>query len=348
LKTAYLTDEFSTLGGLGAVAYRDPEYFREVQNQVYQQSPTRFVDSQRPSDIFESFTANKKTTTGRVISLLEQEYQLDGEFTDYVDTKIGPRWKQVVTQRFYPTLQTRLNSNSSYGASLLGNLLDTLSIIFPGFLFVENLAQKIAEDLDKIPTSSVNASLATAFASNNPQTKPATPPPNSKIALDNSTGLGADPRGVDFATGYSTLEDYWGNIPYPGMTGPLVIPATLRDSILGGLQGYLSENPLEAMYNPIGAGSITSAGLSSGNSINFSDPNGSGFVLGQIPFPNQEIGDAYSISLMGEVLNGYKTFDPKTMSNGDGIDPQFTSPFENPDSDGGLPALSRAFNTTYS
>jgi len=349
LKTAYLTDEFSTLGGMGSVAYRDPEFFREVQNQIYFQSPTAFTDRQRPSDTFEAFLGNRKTTSDVVIKTLEKEYALNGQFTDYVDIKIGPQWKQKVEREFYPTLERRLNSNSVYQTTFPDYLTSTLNTVFPGAEVNEDLAKKIAIELDKIPTASVSASFASVIATNNPQTKLSVPPPNSKIALENSIDLGLDYRGVPFTTGYSTLDDYWGNIPYPGMTSPSVIPATLRESIAGGLQGYLSRNPLESIYNPIGAASIANVGLSSSEAINFSDPFGSGFILGQIPFPKQGDTDIYSISLIGETLNGFTKFDPKTMSNGDGIDPRFIPAFEqqNPDPDGGGPPLSRTFNLAY-
>jgi hypothetical protein len=349
LKTAYLTDEFSTLGGLGAVAYKDPEYFREVQNQIYLQSPTGFTNAQRPSDIFEAFVGNKGVITDRVVKVLEKEYQSNEEFADYVDVEIGPGWRQTLERSFYSTLRRELNSSSFYGTTLREYLANTLNIVFPGVPLVSDLSQKAAQELDKIPTSSAEASFATLVATNNPQSKLSVPPPNSQIALENSVPLGLDYRGVEYVTGYSTLKDYWGDVPYPGMTSPSVIPATFKDSILGGLVGYLSQNPLEALYNPVGAGAIGNENFSSGAALNFSDPFGSGFVLGQIPFLGQEIADTYAISLIGEGLNGVTSYDPETMSNGDAIGARFIPQFEaeNPDSGGGLPALPRAFNPAF-
>ena len=339
MKTAYLTDEFSTLGGLGAVAYRDPEFFREVQNQIYFNSPTQFVDIQRPSDTFESFLGNRKTITQRALNVLESNYAADGEVTDYLDVNAGPDWRQTFSKRFYPTLQSQLDSNSSYNVSLAQHVSTVLGAIFPR-LPNQEIALQIVEQLEGINTSPTGAKLAATLAGNNPQTKLSVPPPNSKVPLDSSVNLGLDYRGVSFATGYSTLEDYWGNIPYPGMSSPSVIPATLRESVLGGLVGYSSSNPLEAAYNPIGAGSIVSSGLRSSEAINFSDPFGSGFILGEIPFSNTGDTDVYSISLIGETLNGLTTFDPTPPPS-----PQFAK--QNPDVDGGLNTLSRSFNLAF-
>jgi hypothetical protein len=338
LKTAYLTDEFSTLGGLGAVAYKDPEFFREVQNQIYFGSPTQFADVQRPSDIFESFLGNKKIITQKALSVLESNYAADGEVTDYLDINTGPDWRQTFLKKFYPVLQNQLDSTSSYNVSLIQHISATLSIIFPK-LPNQEITLRIVEQLEGINTSPTGAKFAAVLAGNNPQTKLSVPPPNSKVPLDSSVDLGLDYRGVNFATGYSTLEDYWGNIPYPGMSSPSIIPATLRESILGGLVGYSSSNPLEAIYNPVGAGSIVNVGFNSSEAINFSDPFGSGFILGEIPFTN--IGDTdVSISLIGETLNGLTTFDPTPSPS-----PEFAK--QNPDADGGLNPLSRSFNLAF-
>lgn len=303
----------------------------------------------RPSDTFEAFVGNEKVITTRVLNVLEKEYQLNGEFADYADTNVGPLWRQTLEKNFLPTLRKEFNSNSFYDATLQGYIANSLNVVFPGMPLIENISLKINQELDKIPTSPINASFASVLATNNPQSKLSVPPPDTRIALENTTPLGLDYRGVEFTTGYSTLNDYWSNIPYPGMTSPSVIPATLKDSIIGGLEGYLSNNPLESVYNPIGAGSITTTDLSPSEAINFSDPFGSGFVLGQIPFPNLGDTDTYSISLIGERLNGLTTFDLKTMSNGDYIDPKFTPSFEkeNSDPDGGRSSLTRTFNPAY-
>ena len=241
MKTAYLTDNFSTLGGLASVAYRDPEFFREVKNQIYFQSPTQFIDSQRPSDVFESFLGNKKTITEKILGVLENDYATDGKLTDYLDINVGPDWRQIFTQRFYPALQNQLDSVSTYNVPLSQHISSVFEIIFPG-LADGDLVSRSVEELEKINTSTTGAKLAGVLVGNNPQTKLSIPPPDSKIPLDSNVNLGLDYRGVNFATGYSTLEDYWENIPYPGMSSPSIIPATFKESILDGLVGYLSNS----------------------------------------------------------------------------------------------------------
>lgn len=342
MRTAYLTDQFSTLGNLAAVAYRDPEFFREVKNQVYLQSPTQYMDDQRPSDVFEALVANKSVISAKVLQTLEGEYALDGEFADYIDINIGPDWRNKLTREFYPVLQSRLDSTSEYLTSLPKYVLESLNVVFPQLPNINIVSDKISQDLDKIPESSTGAALAAVMAGNNPQTKLSTPPPNSKIALENTVPLGFDYRGVPFTTGYSTLEDYWSNIPYPGMTSPSIIPSTMRESITGGLVGYLSGNPLESLFNPVGASSVLNSGIQDGNSLNFSGAFGTGFVAGQLPFFDQTDQNASSISLIGEEINGYTSFDLNSVF---GVPPLFGE--RNPDPDGGTNPLSRNFNTAF-
>jgi hypothetical protein len=346
LKTAYLTDNFSTLGGLGSVAYGDPEYFREVQNQIHTQSPTRFADIQRPSDAFESLMAlNEDGFTQRMLQSLDAEYALDGEFADYIDTTYGPDWKTQISTRLYPVFKQTLDSNSTYSSRFSDYLNMVLMVLLPGFEETESLARKSADTFDNNSFSPVGVGLASQIISNNPQTKISVPPPDAIIPLESSVDLGLDYRGVSFVTGYSTLEDYWSNIPYPGVTDANLVPATLKDSILDGYIGYSSTTPLESVYNPIGAESVNNFNLASGGALNFQDPFGGGSILAELPSSTRNDANVYSISLIGDTLNGYKTFDPSTMSNGDLTDRSLIPNFEeqNADPGGGLPGPSRAF-----
>lgn len=351
MKSTFITDKFTTLGGLGSVAYGDPEYFREVQNQIYYNSPTSFVDSQRPSDVFESLIQSKTDYTRNLLKVLEEEYAKNGEFTDYIDVQYGPSWKNRVVDLGFSLLQRQLDSQSSYEYNSRDYFSLSLSILFPNLdlKVLDDIIGKLISRLSATSNSSLDLQLALDTILNNPQTKISTPPPDSQILLEDDPGQDFDYRGVSISTGYSTVEDYWSNIPYPGFTDPNTIPSTLRESILNGYVGYLSNSPLEALFNSVGAGSISSLNLSSPEALNFSDPFSQGSILAQLPKELQGDKGIYSISLIGEKLNGYSTFDPLTMSNGDGIDKSLIPDFEgqNSDPDGGLPGLARTFSSPF-
>ena len=349
MKTTYVTDGSSSLGGLGSVAYRDPEYFREVQNQVWAASPTRFIDLQRPSDVFESLIASESELLRGVLEVLEDEYDEDSEFTDYIDIVQGADWKEKILKKFFPSLTSVLDSESSYTTPLSGYFGKALSSALPGFNFSDDFISKIIKWFETSQNFAVGPALGGAMIANNPQTKISTPPIDSKIALDNSIDLGLDYRGVEFVKGYSTLQDYWGNIPYPGMESPSILPTTLRYSVLQGLVGYASATPLEALYNPIAADSVGNLNLRSIEAINYANLFTSGSILGEVPDFQRQDQDIYAISLIGETINGYTTFDPATMSNGDAIDISLIPNYEsqNADPDGGRAGLSRTFTPAF-
>lgn len=345
MKTGYITNDFSTLGGLAAVAYGDPEYFREVQNQVYAQSPTKFLNTQRPSDIFESFYGTKELFMAAILRSLEAQYSSAGKFADFIDIEYGSDWKPRLISEFKSSFFEELDSVEGYGVTLSDYIGKVVTRILPTYSTpegVETLSREISESIQREPRLGSDVSLITRAIANNPQAKVSTPPPNSRVDLDSSVDLGLDYRGVPVAEGYISPQKYWKNVAFSGLTST-EIPLGLKDSIKSGLVGYLSSSPLEALYNPSGAASIL------GNM----EVGGSGLPITSIlsQFPENLGGDKelYAISLMGEKLNGYTTFDPKTMSNGDLLDVSLAPTFEedNTDPQGGLNSTARDFTPAF-
>lgn len=340
MKTGYITDDFSTLAGLASVAYGDPEYFREVQNQIYSSSPTKFLDTQRPSDIFESFFETKEFFISIVLKSLEAQYSTSSSFVDYIDIELGANWKEVITYRLKDSFFNALDSVQNYGLTLSDYVKFAVSVSLPEFANSNELVVAIVNTISEEPKVGSDAKLISRLVSNNPQTKVSVPPSNSRIDLESSVDLGSDYRGVDFSAGYISPQEYWNNVAFPGLTSTIV-PTNLKNSVIAGYTGYLSSTPLEALYNPVGALSVSS--VPSGGSAPISS------ILSQFPENLQADNEVYAISLMGEKLNGYTTFDPQTMSNGDLLDPSLTPTYEedNKDPQGGLPPAARPFTPAF-
>lgn len=333
MKTGYITDQFSTLGGLASVAYGDPEYFREVQNQIYSRSPSRFLDLQRPSDVLESFFGSKRALTELVLGALETQYSQNPDFTDYIDVNYGPNWRQVVGAGIEKSFFGYLDSVEDYGLSLSDYVKFVERDLFPNNPVSGGLTPAIYERVLEEPLVGQDAALMARLVSNNPQTKLSVPPLNSRVDLNNSVDLGYDYRGIDISTGYISPQNYWNDVAYPGMTDSST-PVEMRDSVVNGYVGYVSSSPLESLYNPSGSQSISDA------SVNFPySPS----ILDQFPDNLQADRDVYSISLIGEQINGFTTFDPATMSNGDLLDTSLVPTFEkdNADPQGGLISSAR-------
>jgi hypothetical protein len=379
LKTGFVTDSFSSLGGLAAVAYGDADYFREVQNQIYRSSVSGFVDTLRPSSTFESFLPSEGYFLNLVLSALEDEYDLDEFFTDYIDVALGPFWRTRVEKDFMRSMYSALDSPSNYGLTLSDYVaLSVRSTIFYKVDSVQGVTDKPSSagfttvylnTTDEPPTpqelerrvidgivSAVkadaligrDAEFVIKLASNNPQTKISVPPPDAVIPLEVSVDLGLDYRGTEFVSSYLPPKDYYSNVAYPGFVGSTSLPVNFRDSVIQGYVGYPSGLPLELVFNPVGAESIRNMDMTSPASLLApTDPFSAGSVLGSLPSLSQSDRDIYDISLIGPTMNGYLSFDPGTMSNGDLLNasliPQFES--DNADKDGGLNPASRNFST---
>jgi len=341
LKTGYVTDDFSTLGGLAAVSYGDPEYFREVQNQIYSQSPTKFLNTQRPSDIFESFFGTKERFMGIVLSALEAQYSDDVDFANYIDINLGADWRAGIIPSLQRNFFGALDSVEKYRLSLSDYVGLAVRSTLPNLADSGKITGAITSMISEEPGVGTDSHLIAQIASNNPQTKISVPPSGARIDLESSVDLGADYRGVDFSSGYISPRDYWNDIAFPGLTSTSM-PTDLINSVSGGYVGYLSSAPLEALYNPLGALSVSE--VSTGNG---SVPASS--ILNEFPDNLQADRDVYAISLMGEKFNGFTTFDPATMSNGDLIDTSLVPTFEtdNKDPQGGLNPAARNFTTAF-
>lgn len=333
MKTGYITDDFSTLGGLAAVSYGDPEYFREVQNQIYSQSPTKFLNTQRPSDIFESFFGTREYFMEMVLGALETQYSTNTDFANYVDIDFGADWKEKIISRLRQSIFEILDSVEKYGLSLSDYVGLAVKSSLPGLSDPSKIITAVASRVSSEPKIGADVGLISRAISNNPQTKISVPPTSARIDLESSVDLGSDYRGVEFSTGYISPRDYWNGLAFPGLTDIL-------KSATSGYVGYLSSTPLEALYNPAGAASVSA---DTGTSVPVSS------ILSQFPDNLQADRDVYAISLMGEQFNGFTTFDPATMSNGDLMDTSLVPTFEtdNKDSQGGLNSAARTFTTAF-
>ena len=344
MRTSYVTDSFSTLGGLASVAYGDPEYFREVQNQIFAQSPTRFIDLQRPSDAFEGLVGSISGFIDLVMEVLEAEYKKSEGFTDYADVYLGPDWRVKIRSLFQEKFTLFLDSVSDYELTLSGYIGLVVNAIIPETVLAETLTTTITAGLVSDSIIGKDVAFFAKLVANNPQTKLSVPPPSTKVALNNSVDLGLDYRGVEIVSGYLSPQDYWGGIAYPGATATSSIPVNFRPSISQGYFGYLSSPLLENIYNP--AGSIS---LRDSENETYALPQFGSSVINAFPRELQVDQEVYAISLIGEKLNGYTSFIPSQMSNGDLIDPALVTDFDraNSDSQGGLNPMARNFTPAF-
>lgn len=114
MATNYLTNQFSSLSGLASVAYGSPNYFREVQNQIFQNSITYFLDLHRPSGLIEDFFYSDELLKEYLLVSLEEVYDTNQEFQDFIDIYVGPLWKEVFIDNLLINFKSEYDTNSNY------------------------------------------------------------------------------------------------------------------------------------------------------------------------------------------------------------------------------------------
>jgi hypothetical protein len=342
LKIGVVTDEFSTLSGTAASVYGNSDYFREVQNQIFANSSTAFLDGQRPSSTFRDLVSNDNQIKRAFAAALEKEYEKDSEFTDYIDINYGPKWKDSIPNKVLLSFYSSMDTKSTYKTGLLGHISSALLENLPNLSqnSISNAALTISDSLtsDKIIGSNIDSYVK--LADNNPQTKISVPPPNDILQLDNSIDLGVDYRGIGFPTGYLSPIQYYNNIPYPNYQNAFNTPDFFSKSIQEGYVGYPLNSNLESVFTP-----------ASTQNIQDFTPSPSQYLGNSIAneLPTQESQDSviYQISLIGNNLNKLVGFDPTIESNGDLIDQQLIPQDNNADRDGGRPTLARTYAPTF-
>ncbi len=351
MKTGYITDNFSTLSGLASVAYGSTDLFREVQNQIISNSPTKIFDSQRPSDIFESFLESKDYFFESIKDYLLSRYQQDNFFADYIDSTFGADWITKILKKLPKQLSLEIDSSTQYGEGLKDFILKTFNKLFVGFENTSSLADGVISSINSDPALGPDISFIAKIAGNNPKNKISTPPPNTTISLSQSIDLDKDYRGVSFATGYLSPQKYFSEIAYPGFeTSSSTTPVTFKNSVIDGYVGYPSNTSLESVFNPAGAESLRDISLEINSVLSGSDIWNATSVLGDlanIAGLSQSDRDIYEISLIGPRINNLLTFDPATMSNGDYFDTSNLPKILNSDKEDGLPMSSRKFSNTF-
>lgn len=341
MKTGFVTDVFSTLSGLASVAYGDPDFFREVQDQVYALSPTRNVDQSRPSDTLLNLLGGVEVLEEITEESLLSRYGTDVNFRDYVDVEFGPGWSDRMAKSLARGILRSVDSSSTYGRSLEDHFEYAIMASLPGAPGVNDLALALTHGFRSDARLGEDVDLMVSIASNNPQTKISAPPKDSVIRLESAAEVGKDRRGVDYVYGYLAPREYYAGKAYPDPSSGFTSPSdVLRNSVNQGYVGYPAiTSLLEGIFNPSGAESVAVTGSSA--------PSTLGTFYNSQENLSQADRDVYNISLIGPTLNGYVGFDPKTMSNGDLTDPSLLPTYNADNPDSGLNASSRDFTQAF-
>lgn len=224
MKKLFATDAFTSLSGLSAVAYGNPDFFREIQNQIFSQSATWAFDFHRPSSVFLSFV-NKARILRVFTEALEEQYQTDEAFKAYIDVLETSAGDFADKTLFF--LEKLLDYISSYDVPYVEYISEAVSNATKFFsrnralyAYIEQstIVESLVNGLKADKVLGPDAELVFNIVANNPQTKISAVKPNTVIPIDQSVELGLDYRGVEIELGYLSISDYYSGLAYRGVT----------------------------------------------------------------------------------------------------------------------------------
>jgi hypothetical protein len=335
----YLTDSWSTISGLAAVAYGSPYRYPEVANQVRRKSVTGFLGPTSPGDVI-----GNRLDRDSFLSALTAEYGRGDGFTRFVDSRGQPLSHWV--DRIYTGVLQAYNEFATYESSLT----DAIEYASDGLGIPIN-PQRVKDDLIR---SVADLELYSRMASSVPYNKLDKLPAGTRIQLDDSTGLDSDSNGIGFPTGYLTPANYFSGVAYPGMgIDGTNLPDSIVRSVTEGYQGYATLQPLDDLLRPGIASLMSLADISDIKGVNRA-VTGLGTIgtlkdlsgLGSMSPADQQM---YSVDLTEIVvgINGYTLYDPATDSNGDFIDVALVPDYTAENADSGLPYSQRPRTSTF-
>tara|TARA_Y100000004_G_scaffold183715_1_gene231862 strand:- start:255 stop:1142 length:888 start_codon:yes stop_codon:yes gene_type:complete len=261
-KNNFLTDNLSTVGGLAAIAYGSSAYFQTVTDQVRQDSSTRELDYQLPSNALLDYTGTDKFVYDIFYAAVEEEYDSGTTLTDFVD--INTSGEKEFSEKLLEIFLYNINRLSDYQdnySSLVDEAIEETIYYFNREtdleVNIDSLAQKIHNGFLNSEYLGRDIAKVVTLLIRNPKTKIASAPPDSIVSLYASPRQDKDFRGVDMYCGYLTKSQYYGN------TGYVLKDGSIRKSVSEGYVGYPAVTLIgESLYNSDSSDNISLRDLS--------------------------------------------------------------------------------------
>ena len=261
-KNNFLTDNLSTVGGLAAIAYGSSAYFQTVTDQVRQDSSTRELDYQLPSNALLDYTGTDKFVYDIFYAAVEEEYNSGTTLTDFVD--INTSGEKEFSEKLLEVFLYNINRLSDYQdnySSLVEEAIEETIYCFDGEtdleIDIDSLSKKIHNGFLNSEYLGRDIAKVVTLLIRNPKTKIASAPPDSIVSLYASPKQDKDFRGVDMYCGYLTKSQYYGNVGYIEKDG------SIRKSVSEGYVGYPAVTLIgESLYNSDSSENISLRDLS--------------------------------------------------------------------------------------
>ena len=245
----FLTDKFTTLGGLAAVAYGSSLSFGTVGDQMRRGSITKSLDSQLPSNVLLDFFGTETVLLDVFKSVFQREYDKLESFTDFIDIHSSiDSFSYLCTKEFFKNLNTDSTYNTTASTVVEKSIKNSLmkERKEEGLeIDTINLARLVLLETAKLDSIGQDIEKVIALTSNNPITKITPVIPDTTVSLSKTPLTEKDYRGTDRRYGSISPREYFGGIGY------LKEGDSIRKSVLQGYVGYPLVSLLgESLLNP--------------------------------------------------------------------------------------------------
>ena len=236
-KSNFLTDKFSTTGGLAAVAYGSSSLFPAVADQIKRRSKTRALDSQRPSHAFLDFVGTRKFVLDVFKSVFEEEYNTGEIITDFIDLYAHSvdNFSETLLEIFLYSI----DEYSTYSISPSGIFAESIEKTMLRFdpesnldIDFRDLTIKIQNKFIELGYIGEDVSSVLVFLINNPNTKLSEAPPDNLIQLEAQSTTTKDSKGVERNYGTLSPQKYYNGAAYN------TDPSAFKKSVVQGYVGY--------------------------------------------------------------------------------------------------------------
>ena len=236
-KNNFLTDKFTTTGGVASVAYGSSSLFYSVCDQIKNNSVSKTLDQQLPSHLVLDFVGTKDILVSIFSTGLRVEYAKDEELTDFIDIFSNgiTEFSGIVCDIFLKNLNKVSNYSYEFSDIIEEALFETKSRYSSSSDIEINYDQAVSQIITEFDSQGYvleDLKNIVLIALSNPRTKITYAPPDQIIRLSEQNSIGKDYRGVDRDLGTSSIANYYNNVGYNPSGG------SIDSSVVLGYVGY--------------------------------------------------------------------------------------------------------------
>lgn len=252
----FLTDKFTTLGGLAAVAYGSSLSFGTVGDQMKRGSITRSLDGQLPSNVLLDFFGTESVLLDVFKSVFQTEYDKLEAFTDFIDIHSSiDHFSYLCAKEFFKNLNRDSTYNITASQIIERSIQDSLRREKKREeleVDTENLTNLVILKITELDSIGQDVDKVIALASNNPITKITSVIPDTTVSLSIFSETEKDYRGTERNYGSVSPRDYFNGMGY-AKEGD-----SIKKSVVQGYVGYPLVSLLgESLLNPAGYNNLS-------------------------------------------------------------------------------------------